>query len=503
MPVNWLRSGAAANRFPPSLWCALLLIVGGLAIFSQTWAWWGDEGFHLLASQLINAGKKPYLDFFYPQPPVYAYLNAGWMRIFGQNWGSSHMLSALLTGGSVILSAGYVFERVPENSWKLSAAVVAAILIGLNTTVIGFATISQAYSICLFLTVAAFRLGIKGVAESRPALLLWSGLCAGASVESSLLSAPIMPIVLAWTAWHSAAGRRVKACSWFLVGAGLSLLPLVWLAVLAPRQMLFNIFEYHFFYRSPSKWIALDINFNTLSGLLHSRQFLLLVVFAGIGLLFVGERSQRDASRKAEFYLCGWLAAGFALFLGTLWVTQQQYFVLLIPFLSILASVGIMATASWLRQPGRPAWLVPGILVLFVAGLPWWLWQQRQRLHWPRLEAAARAVNEVTPQGGLIWAYEGIYFAAQRIPPSGLEHADAQKLQLSPVEAASLHVVSRASLHEWIASGRFATVASCWANEDWIDSNDLRRIYAKHAMVDSCDIFWSINFSQAPADSVQ
>src|SRR5205823_1546898 len=126
---------------------------------------------------------EPYLDFFYPQTPLWAYVNAGWMQLFGQTWRSSHMLSALLTGGSVILSAGFVFERVTESTWSLSAALVAAILIGLNTVVIEFGTISQSYSICLFLIVAAFRLVIKGVAEKRAALLLWSGLCAGAAAE--------------------------------------------------------------------------------------------------------------------------------------------------------------------------------------------------------------------------------------------------------------------------------------------------------------------------------
>lgn len=480
-------------RFPPLLWFALLILVAGLVLFSQTWAWHGDEGFHLLASQLINSGKTPYLDFFYPQTPIWAYVDAGWMQIFGDTWRSAHTFSALLTGGSLILSAGFVFERIPESKWRLSAALIAAILIGLNTIVIGFGTIGQAYGICLFLIVAAFRLAIKGVAGTRASLLLGSGLCAGASAGSSLLSAPVLPVLLAWIAYRSVSRDRVKACSWFLAGAGISFLPLVWLALLAPRQTIFNMFEFHLFYRTRSNLAALHHNLNVLTDLLNSGQFLLLTVFAGIGLLFVLGRSQWDAERKAEFYLCGWLTAGLGIFLATARGTFPQYFVILVPFLGILASVGIVATASWLHAPERPAWLIPGVLALFIAGLPWWLWHEYRHPHWFQLDEVARALNRITSDSddGWVWAGEAIYFAARRRPPSGLEHSDAQKLQLPPDESAKLHVVSHADLKDWVAAGRFATVVFCWAGDDWLNATRVRNIYGERTTVNGCDIFWS------------
>src|SRR5262249_20704528 len=146
---------------------------------------------------------------------------------------------------------------------------------------------------------------------------------------------------------------------------------------------------------------------------------------AAIGLLFVSGRSEWEAERKAEFYLCGWLAAGLGIFLITIRITFYQYFILLTPFLSILAAVGITTVASWLRSPGRPAWLVLGVLFLFVAGLPWWLWQQRVRLTWPQLLEVARVINQVVPQNELIWADAMIYFATKRAPLSGLESFDS------------------------------------------------------------------------------
>src|SRR5262245_30663995 len=408
--MQWFYSAAfASTRFPPLLWLVPLMLIVGLVLFSQTLAWYGDEGFHLLASQLIMSGKQPYLDFFYPQTPMWAYLNAGWMRIFGDTWRTSHILAVLLTGGSIIQVATFVFARIPEDKWRLTAALIAAILMGTHTVVIGFGTVGQAYGICLFLITAAFRLVAKGIDQTRPALFLPSGFCSGLAAGSSLLSAPVLLILLIWTATRSVIGRRLTFCIWFLLGAVLSSLPWIWLAVLAPHQTFFNTFEHHFFYRSPDNWLAFRVSVRTLTELLNSVQFMLLVVFAAIGLLFVSGRSQWGAKRKAEFYLCGWLAAGLGIFLITIRITFYQYFILLTPFLSILAAVGITTAASWLRSPGRPAWLVPAALFLFVAGVPWWLWQQRVRLSWPQLQEVARVINQIVPQNELIWADAMIY----------------------------------------------------------------------------------------------
>jgi 4-amino-4-deoxy-L-arabinose transferase-like glycosyltransferase len=487
--MAWFRKSHFSSVFPLSF--ALLIVTAGLIVFSQTWAWYGDEGFHLLTSQLINSGKRLYLDFIYPQMPLYAYLNAVWMQVFGQSWRSAHILSAFLTAGCVILTTSFVFERIPEQRWKLSAGLIAALLIGLNSVVIAFGTIGQPYGVCLFLIVASFRLITKAVAESRVALLLWSGLCAGASAGSSLLSAPVLPILLAWAAWRRGRSRRLKTCIWFLVGAGISSLPLVWLAVTAPRHTFFNTFEYHFFHRSPNISAALQANLKTLADLFNSGQFVLLVVFAVVGLLFVFGLSQWGDERKAEFYLCGWLTSGLGAYLAIAPITFPQYFILLVPFLSILAAVGIMAIASWLRPAGRPGWLSAGVLVFFSAGLPWWILQQRHHLTWPQLEEVAKVVNRVTPKDGLVWVDDIIYFAAQRTPPPGLENFDSHRLRLSPGDSAKLHIVPRADLYEWVALGRFATVASCFATDDWIDATGIRKVYAERTTVHGCDIFWS------------
>ena len=78
---------------------------GGLLFFSQTLAFHGDEGFHLLAAWLTNTGRRPYVDFFYQHPPLFLYVTGAWMKLFGETWRSVHVLSALVTAGAAALVA--------------------------------------------------------------------------------------------------------------------------------------------------------------------------------------------------------------------------------------------------------------------------------------------------------------------------------------------------------------------------------------------------------------
>src|SRR5271166_857063 len=163
------------------LCAAAAMLFAGLLFYSQTRAFAWDEGFHVLAAQLINGGKRPYLDFCFPQTPLNAYWNAGWMHIFGPSWRVVHVLAALLTAGAVMLTADFIFVRFPVPRWRLAGAIAAAALVGSNPAVVGFGTIGQAYGMCLFLVVAAFRLSIVAAERSRSRASGAAGLFAGAA----------------------------------------------------------------------------------------------------------------------------------------------------------------------------------------------------------------------------------------------------------------------------------------------------------------------------------
>jgi O-antigen ligase len=53
-----------------------------------------DEGFYLLAARLVMEKELPYVDFFYPQMPLFPYLYGLWMKIFSFSWTSGRTFSA-------------------------------------------------------------------------------------------------------------------------------------------------------------------------------------------------------------------------------------------------------------------------------------------------------------------------------------------------------------------------------------------------------------------------
>src|SRR5208337_4901534 len=105
---------------------AVGLITAGLVWYSETMAFAWDEGFHLLCAQLIRAGLRPYIDFMFSQAPLNAYWNAFWMTLFGETWRPAHAVAAVCVGGAVLLTADYLFERLPVPRWRLAAALVGA-----------------------------------------------------------------------------------------------------------------------------------------------------------------------------------------------------------------------------------------------------------------------------------------------------------------------------------------------------------------------------------------
>src|SRR5262249_55521332 len=155
------------------------LFGASLLLYSQTRAFAWDETYHLLAAQLILTGKKPYLDFCFPQSPLNAYWNAWWMGILGQSWRVAHALAALLTVGAVLLTADFVAGRLPVPAWRVAGALAAAMITGLNAEVFRFGPLAQAYGMCLFMLVLAFRFSVRAV-DRRGALLSGAvGLFAG------------------------------------------------------------------------------------------------------------------------------------------------------------------------------------------------------------------------------------------------------------------------------------------------------------------------------------
>jgi hypothetical protein len=465
------------------------ILAAGLLAYAVNFAFSWDEGFHLLTAQLIEAGQRPYVDFVFSQTPLNAYWNAAWMRIFGDSWRVAHAVAALGTAGAILLAADFVLVRFPVPSWRFAAALTTALILGLNELVIYWGTLGQAYGFCLLLIVAAFRASIVAVDRTGPLLAGLAGLFAGAAATSSLLTAPVGPVLFVWILVYNRAGKRAVKITGFLVGAAISFQPLIWLFVRGPRQTLFSILDYNLLYRQVHWAGAIRHDLELMASWIDSSQALIMGLLAAAGLLFIAFRSQWDRGLRAEFYLCGWLALALCAHLCNAHPTFSQYFILLTPFLGILAAVGLYSIGSRMYAPDRPFWPVLVFTALLSFALAKSLYEEYDQFDWHDFEEIARKVDQVTRPNGMLLADEHVYFLTRRAPPSGMELNDSHKLELPAALAASVHVVNGSELDRRVRAGVFDTIETC-DDEEKMKARGIPQEYLHSDEVGSCTVFW-------------
>jgi hypothetical protein len=472
------------------LWLLILAITTFALLYAVTRAFVWDEGYHLMAAQQISLGKLPYLDFCFPQTPLNAFVNAGVILLFGQHWQPIHVVATLFSMGAMLLTAQYLVTRFPVVRWRLACALAAAVFIGLNEVVFQFGTIGQAYGICLFFSVAAYRVALISPGRVTLFLPLASGVLAGIAVGSSLLTAPLLPVLLIWI-WHDdRVGLRWRKAMAFAGGAVIPFLPVLWLYVKGPEQTFFNVIRYHALYRR-ADWPSEMANHHDLlvfTSLVDSTQALSLTLLALVGIVFLIKRCEWSRSQKGEFYLAAWISAAEGAYLCTPHPTFGRYFLILTPFMTILAMAGLYAIAQKIGYADRPRWpagIAGGLVALMFTSFAV---QSSDQTTWQEYEKIARKVAEVTPKGGRVFADELVYFALQMSPPSGMECSYTHALALPPREEKLQHLVSEADLKEQFARHEFDTVQSCSDAE--MDRFGLPSSYRYRVDIEDCTVFW-------------
>ncbi len=469
------------RQFAWTVAAAILVVTAGLIWYSRTMAFAWDEGYHLVAAWLIAHGRKPYIDFVFPQTPINAYWNAFLLRVFGADWRVPHTAGALLTSAAVALAAVRVFRRLQAPpAWRAAAAVAVAFIFGFNTAVVDFGSL-QAYGMCLLMVVLAYLAATQERKNEANWPAAVAGVCSGVAANSSLLTAPVGPVLLIWMLVTNRAGNRIARAGAFLAGVLAAFIPLLRLMILSPHQVIFGFLQYQLLYRK-LEWDGAGVhNLGEVLGWANSSQAVLLVLLAVAGIAY---------AKRSEIYLCGWLALAQGLHLLTARPTFSRYFLLTVPFLSIAAATGLYEVTRRLVEKPR-AWIAAGLLCTLTSyGLAASLFDERDDLMWKDVEEAAAKVREVTPPNAVLLADETVYFLLHRAPPSGMELEDSHKFTTMPgAEAAFLHIVPRPKLDIMIRAGRFDTVEMC--DDDEVSRLDLDKIYGKSTTVGSCHVFWS------------
>jgi len=480
----------AGRERPAYLWLlgAMALYLAGLIVYSQTIAYTGDEGFHFLTDQLIRAGMRPYLDFCYPQASLNNYWNAMWMGVFGESWRAIHVITSFLVVAAILLMADFIFRRLPAAQWRLAAALALLLAAGVNPAVVEYGTLGQAYGMCLFANAAAFRCAVAAVGRRRPWLAMAAGFFAGVAVASSMLSAAAAPVFLAWMFFRNRKGNRWWKTVAAAMGTAVPFAPMLWLFAKGPVQVWFNLVQYHLVFRKLYWTETTQHDLEVITGWIDCGQALILGLLALGGIAFLARRSQWPRELRSEFYLCGWLSLGLTAELCLSHPTFARYFLLLAPFLGVLAAVGLHAAATRLLDSGRPLWPLLLLAFLTALGLGKSFYDRREMRTWPEYEAMARKVLQVTPKDGSIWADEQMYFLTHKRPSPGLEFWYSHKVTLPPAKLALLHIVSEDEVNRRVKAHMFSTVFTC--DDDDIDTLGLNNLYSHKAEINDCTVFW-------------
>jgi len=446
--------------------------------YSQTHAFSWDEGYHLLAAQLVAHGKRPYLDFCFPQPVLNTYWNATWMRILGDTWRAIHAVAALLVCAAAWLISGYARQRIPDAGARVIASLAVLTIGGLDVLIVQYGSVGQAYALALVMIVAAFRLVVKAVESERPWFAALAGLAAGCGAASTLLSAPVGVVLLIWLIVYNRAGNRWKKGAALIVGETAAFLPVVWLFVQNPNVTWFNLIEYELLYRQVEWEGAYTHDLKIWLSWLDSSHGVIIAVLAIAGVLWVKYRSRWTRPQRAEFYLCAWLAAALLIHISQAHPTFAQYYMLAVPFLAVLATAAICAL--------RTRWAAIALAVLMAGGLAKTI-AEEYAYTWRDFDPIARKVDELAPRDAPILADEQIYFLTRRTPPSGMELNDSHKLDFPASRAAALHLVSEREVLRRIQAREFALVESCGEYEEFDEAAE--KAYREKITIGNCWIY--------------
>ncbi|HZU26232.1 MAG TPA: hypothetical protein VFA04_11965 [Bryobacteraceae bacterium] len=465
----------------------VFLIAAGLMAYSQTMAFTWDEGFHIITAQMILRGRRPYLDFLFPQTDLNAYWNAGWMRLFGESWRVIHTAATLCTVGALALMTDYMYRRAPAIGWRLAATVCVVVTFGLNAIIMEFGTLGQAYGFCLLMEVIAFRFVIRAVESPGWLFAALAGFFASAAAGGSLLTSFVAPVMLIWMLIYNQAGKRAAKLIAFLIAVVIPFTPMLYPFAQNPKLVRFSIIDYDLIYRQVQWSGAIAHDVGVLLSWVNSGQAVLLLLLGAAGLLYVHFQSGWSRARRAEVYLCVWLAAAIAALISSAHPTFGRYYLLCVPFLTVPAAIGLYSVTARLYRAERPWPAVALVAFIFVVAAAAELWSERGNMTWPYMETVAQKVDEVTPRGASLLADEHLYFLTKRMPPSGMELWDSHKLEMKNL-AGWAHFLPWSVIKQQLRAGVYVTAETCHDEP----TRDLGpQVFEHHADMDDCDVYWT------------
>jgi len=483
-PSSYHRRGQASV-------VASLTFVFALAILFSQWPLAFGDTYHLLAAQMVAAGRKPYLDFFVQQVPLYPLICGAWLRIFGTSWQAANLFSGLLICGGAAMVARIARRIYAESEWGARGSIIAVLLFGLNLLVAQSGDDAQPYALCMFFCLSAWLAAL----DPSPTIMriFLAGLAAGAAVNTSLLAAPVFLILTG----KAAGSGRPRRLLWFTCGAAAASIPLAYLAMLAPTQAWFDIVEFQLFYRTAAPSLPKNIASHNLHEILdwvRTIQGAVLVLSSLAGAYFIFDRKAPASTRRSVGYAAS-IAVLWALYLSFVPLTWHMYFVLVVPYASLLAAAGLCQLCARAKSQQWSSKVLVGTMTLYSIGLaipPVAGVISRRPGRWAPPEEAARIVNaQTTPIEPIYSDDESIYVAARRLPPRGLENPFGAVVRLPAGEYDRAGLAPPEKNEDQLRAGNFAAVVLTKANDEArIQAVKSSGLYSQSVETRNYVVFW-------------
>ncbi len=298
----------------------------------------GDEGFYILAAKYVLEGKHPYLDFFYPQMPLLPYVYGFWMKIFGISWYSARCLSAVFA----IIIGYLIFYYVSHALKRKDFGILALILYMLSGLTLGWNTVVKTYALSTLFLFAAYLIQAASLHMSFEVRYFISGFFLGMAVNTRLFFIAALPGLMFGFPNDTPQCPFFRRWLYLFFGIAIALLPNLFFIFSNSDAYYFGNIGFHAIRTDEGIIGAIPQKIRIALGLIGiSRtewrtgfQCAVLILFAIYH--FISDRSEQKPADSTMY---------IAILLITVSLlptpTYTQYFVVIIPFLIVIAVFGI------------------------------------------------------------------------------------------------------------------------------------------------------------------
>ncbi len=327
----------------------------------------------LYSSWALAARSDPFfLTTFPDKPPLFLWLQAATLRLFGATAAGARLLSLAASTLTVALALPAACRLCPRAQ---GAGLVALWLLALSPFAISFGPTAYTDSLLVLFVTAALTLGLRG---------RWgvAGAALGAAIatkQQGLLAAPLillLPLVVEDAALPADAARpRLRALLYTLGGLALLVAPLLlWDAArwaTAPSPWELGVQNYGALRLTPpSTWPARAADWAEPLWQLAASPWAWLLLLGAIGAALAAGFWRRELRPAAPVWLlAGWSAGFLLLHLLTTVQPWDRYLLPLAPILALLAAGPLAAGLAALGWRGL-LWGVAGALLLSLVLLP-------------------------------------------------------------------------------------------------------------------------------------